>query len=255
LSTRNIRLTLAYDGSEFCGWQVQANGRTVQGVIEEALARMHGHPVRIQGAGRTDTGVHATGQVANFHSDLDSIEAGRWCLALNSYLPHDVRALESREADPGFNAKDSARLRAYTYYLYPARIGPPHIRRYCWKIDRRPDLAALNRLAAVFLGEHDFTTFAAAGDPGKGRARRVVSACFHPEGRFLVFRIAANSFVWKMVRSILGTMLEYEKEGRSPAELGSALAARDRSRAGTSAPARGLFLERVVYDDEPGYPA
>jgi tRNA pseudouridine38-40 synthase len=255
LPTRNIRLTLAYDGSEFYGWQVQASGRTVQGVIEEGLARMHGHPVRIQGAGRTDTGVHATGQVANFHTDLDSIEAARWCLALNSYLPHDVRALDSREVDPGFNAKESARLRAYAYYLYTAPIGPPHIRRYCWKIGRRPDLAALNRLAAVFLGEHDFTAFAAAGDPSKGKARRVLSACFHPEGPFLVFRIAATSFVWKMVRSALGTMLEFEKEGKSPEELRAVLAARDRSGAGSSAPARGLFLERVVYDGEPSYPA
>jgi tRNA pseudouridine38-40 synthase len=255
LPIRNIRLTLAYDGSEFCGWQVQARGRTVQGAIEEALARMHGHPVRIQGAGRTDTGVHATGQVANFYTDLDSIEATRWCLALNSYLPHDVRALDSREVEPEFNARDSARLRAYAYYLYAAPIGPPHVRRYCWKIVRRPDVAALNRLAAVFLGDHDFTTFAAAGDLGKSKVRRVVSACFHPEGLFLVFRIAATSFVWKMVRSLLGTMLEYEREGRTAAELASALEARDRLRAGTSAPARGLFLERVVYDGDPIYPA
>jgi tRNA pseudouridine38-40 synthase len=255
LPTRNIRLTLAYDGSEFCGWQVQANSRTVQGVIEEGLARMHGHPVRIRGAGRTDTGVHATGQVANFLTDLDSIEGPRWCLALNSYLPRDVRALDSREVEPDFNAKDSARLRAYAYYLFTPPIGPPHIRRYCWKIGRRPELAVLNRLAAVFLGGHDFTTFAAAGDPGKSRERRVLSACFHPEGPFLVFRIAATSFVWKMVRSILGTMLEYEKDGRTAADLAAALEARDRRLAGPSAPARGLFLERVVYDDDPGYPA
>jgi tRNA pseudouridine38-40 synthase len=255
LPIRNIRLTLAYDGSEFWGWQVQASGRTVQGVIEEALARMHGHPVRIQGAGRTDTGVHAIGQVANFHTDLDSIEGARWCLALNSYLPHDVRALASREAEPEFNAKDCARLRAYAYYLYAAPIGPPHLRRYCWKIVRRPDVAALNRLAAVLLGDHDFTTFAAAGDPGKSKVRRVVSACFHPEGPFLVFRIAATSFVWKMVRSLLGTMLEYEKEGRAPADFAAALEARDRQRAGTSAPARGLFLEHVVYDGDPINPA
>jgi tRNA pseudouridine38-40 synthase len=157
--------------------------------------------------------------------------------------------------EPEFNARDSARLRAYAYYLYAAPIGPPHVRRYCWKIVRRPDVAALNRLAAVFLGDHDFTTFAAAGDLGKSKVRRVVSACFHPEGLFLVFRIAATSFVWKMVRSLLGTMLEYEREGRTAAELASALEARDRLRAGTSAPARGLFLERVVYDGDPIYPA
>lgn len=251
---RNIRLTLAYDGSEFVGWQVQKNGRTVQGAVEQALARMHGHPVHLQGAGRTDTGVHATGQVANFHTDLDSVPGPRWCVALNSYLPHDVRALTSSEADPAFNAKGSARLRGYAYQLLPAGIGLPHLRRYCWKIPRRPDLAALNRLAAVFLGTHDFTTFAAAGDPSSSKVRRVLSSCFHPEGPFLVYRIAATSFVWRMVRSLLGTMIECERDGRNPVELAQALAACDRSRAGPSAPARGLFLERVVYDGDELFP-
>ncbi len=251
---RNIRLTLAYDGTEFSGWQVQKSQRTVQGAIEQALERMHGHPVRIRGAGRTDTGVHATGQVASFHTDLESIAADRWHLALNSYLPPDVRVLESREAQSDFHAKSSARLRVYAYRLLAAEVGPPHLRRYCWKVLRRPEVSSLNRLAAVFVGEHDFTTFASAGDTSRSKVRRVVSSCFHPEGPFLVYRIAATSFVWKMVRSLLGTMLEYETEGRSPAELAQALAARDRSLAGSSAPARGLFLERVVYDGEELFP-
>jgi tRNA pseudouridine38-40 synthase len=251
---RNIRLTLAYDGTEFAGWQVQKDQRTVQGSIEQALERMHGHPVRVLGAGRTDSGVHAIGQVANFHTDLDSIAAGRWHLALNSYLPPDVRVLDSREAPPEFHAKGSARLRVYAYHLLAGEVGPPHLRRHCWKILRRPEVSALNRLAAVFVGEHDFTTFAAAGDSGRSKVRRVVSSCFHPEGPFLVYRIAATSFVWKMVRSLLGTMLEYEAEGRPPAELAQALEARDRSLAGSSAPARGLFLERVVYDGEELFP-
>jgi len=250
----NFALVIEYDGTDFAGWQVQKNQRTVQGVIEQALERMHGHPVRIRGAGRTDTGVHATGQVANFPSDLDSIQGERWSLAMNSYLPPDVRVLESREAEPGFSAKESARLRVYAYYLLPAQIGPPHLRRFCWKILRRPGVEALNRLAAVFVGEHDFTTFAASGDSSRSKVRRVLSSCFYPEGPFLVFRIAATSFVWKMVRSLLGTMLEYESEGRPPADLGQALAACDRARAGSSAPARGLFLERVVYDGEELFP-
>ena len=251
---RHLRLTLAYDGTEFSGWQVQKSQRTVQGVIEQALERMHGHPVHIRGAGRTDSGVHATGQVASFPSDLDSIQAERWCLALNSYLPPDVRVLDSREVPPEFCAKKSARLRVYAYYLLAAQVGAPHLRRYCWKILRRPEVSALNRLAAVFVGEHDFTTFASAGDPSRSKVRRVVSSCFHPEGPFLVYRIAATSFVWKMVRSLLGTMLEYEADGRPSAELAQALAARDRGLAGASAPARGLFLERVVYDGEELFP-
>jgi tRNA pseudouridine38-40 synthase len=246
---RNIRVTLAYDGTEFSGWQVQKNARTVQGEIEEALRRMHDHPVRIQGAGRTDSGVHASGQVGNFITDLDSIEPSRWHIALNSYLPPDVRALDSREVDSRFNAKSSARQRVYCYYLYTGVVGPPHLRLYCWKIRWRPDLPRLNALTAVFLGEHDFTTFAAAGDVSKSKVRRVDTAGFFPEGPFLCFRVAASSFVWRMVRSLLGTILEYEQKGMSPKELAGALAARDRSQAGMSAPARGLFLERVVYDE------
>ncbi|UCF97146.1 MAG: tRNA pseudouridine(38-40) synthase TruA [Spirochaetaceae bacterium] len=247
---RNIRVTLAYDGTEFSGWQVQKNARTVQGEIEEALRRMHDHPVRIQGAGRTDSGVHASGQVGNFYTDLDSITPSRWHVALNSYLPPDVRALDSREVAFAFNAKNNARRRVYRYFLYTGSVGPPHLRLYCWKIRRRPELRRLNALAAVFLGEHDFTTFAAAGDLSKSKVRRVDTACFFPEGPFLCFKVAASSFVWKMVRSILGTILEYERNALSPADLAGALAARDRSRAGMSAPARGLFLERVVYDGD-----
>lgn len=247
---RNIRLTLAYDGTEFSGWQVQKNARTVQGDIEEALQRMHDHPVRIQGAGRTDAGVHASGQVGNFHTDLDSIATERWHIALNSYLPPDVRALSGREVDSAFNAKNDARQRVYRYYLYTGTVGPPHLRLYCWKIRHRPDLRRLNALAAVFLGEHDFTTFAAAGDVSKSKVRRVDSAGFFPDGAFLCFKAAASSFVWRMVRSLLGTILEYEQKGISPSELAQALAAKDRSRAGMSAPARGLFLERVVYDGD-----
>lgn len=249
---RNIRVTLAYDGTEFSGWQVQKNARTVQREIEESLRRMHGHPVRIQGAGRTDSGVHASGQVGNFFTDLDSIPPDRWAVALNSYLPPDVRALDSREEAVVFNAKNNAVQRVYRYFLYTGAVGLPHLRLYCWKIRHRPELGALNDLASVFLGEHDFTTFAAAGDSSRSKVRRVDTACFYPEGALLCFKVAASSFVWRMVRSLLGTILEYEQKGLPRSDLAEALAARDRSRAGMSAPARGLFLERVVYDGEPG---
>lgn len=249
MSVRTIRLTLAYDGTDYSGWQVQANARTVQGVIEEALERMHGHPVRIQGAGRTDSGVHATGQVGSFQTDLDSIAAERWQAALNSYLPRDIRVLQSGEAPAGFNAKSSALARAYGYYLFPGAAVPPHLCRYCWRVGRRPAVDRLNRLASVFVGTHDFTTFAAAGDPSRSKVRRVDASAFHPEGALLVYRVTASSFVWKMVRSLVGTMVEYEACGRSPADLAGALEGRRRELAGPSAPAWGLFLEKVLYDE------
>ena len=116
MAERNIKLTLAYDGTDFLGWQVQKKGRTVQGVMEEGLARMHGHPVHVLAAGRTDSGVHATGQVANFHSDIDSIASERFRDAVNAYLPPDVRVLASREAGPRFHARRSARLRPWSRF-------------------------------------------------------------------------------------------------------------------------------------------
>jgi tRNA pseudouridine38-40 synthase len=158
--------------------------------------------------------------------------------------------MDSMEAPETFNAKSDARQRVYRYYLYCGTVGLPHLRLYCWKIRWRPELRSLNALASVFLGEHDFTTFAAAGDVSKSKVRRVDTACFFPEGPFLCFKVAASSFVWKMVRSILGTILEYEQKALSPAALADALNARDRSQAGMSAPARGLFLERVKYDGD-----
>jgi tRNA pseudouridine38-40 synthase len=169
---------------------------------------------------------------------------------MNSYLPSDIRVVDSREADFAFDAKSSARMRSYAYYLVPAPVVPPHRRRYVWRIRTRPELARLNRLAAVFVGEHDFTTFAAAGDSSRSKVRRVYSSCFHPQGGGLVYRVSASSFVWKMVRSMLGTILEHEEGRLSPTALAEALAARDRSRAGMSAPPFGLFLERVEYDDD-----
>ena len=250
LPQRNIRLTLAYDGTDFFGWQVQKEGRTVQGVLEQALARMHGHPVHLQGAGRTDTGVHACGQVANFFTDLDSIPPERFRDAFNSYLPHDVRVLHSAAVPESFNAKSCALMRVYAYNLYVAPVVLPQYRRYCWRMRRAPDVALLNRLAAQLVGTHNFTSFAAAGDVTKSRVRRVAAASFYPQGPFLVFRISASSFLWKMVRIMLGTMVELEQEGSGPERLAEILRLQDRKIAGSTAPARGLFLERIIYDEE-----
>ncbi len=249
MQKRNIKVTVAYDGTDFSGWQVQKSGRTVQGVIEDALKRMHGYSVRVQGAGRTDSGVHASGQVANFFTDLDSIPDIKFGDAMNSYLPEDIRVLRSCEVDDAFNAKTSARMRIYKYYLYIAHAGMPYYSRYCWKIRRKPDIQNLNSMAAGLVGEHDFTTFGAAGDSSSSKVRLIYSACFYPEGPFLIFRMAASSFLWKMIRSLLGTLIELDQNGFGKKEMEEYLESRNRSRAGSTAPARGLFLERIVYDE------
>ena len=242
----NVMLTLAYDGTDFAGWQVQQGQRTVQGTLEAGLARMLGRAVRVRAAGRTDSGVHAVGQVANFSAAM-SFPAERWAVAVNSYLPPDVRVLAARPVAGDFDARRSALARAYHYQLLCGPVGLPHLRRYCYHVRRHLDLRYLNRAAAYLVGEHDFTVFAAAGDPSRSRVRRVLSAAFFPRAPYVVFRIVATSFLWKMVRSIVGTLLELAEIGTPAADVGRLLARRTRAEVGQTAPARGLFLERVWY--------
>ncbi len=248
MAERNIKLTIAYDGTDFLGWQLQKRGRTVQGVMQEGLARMHGHPVHVLAAGRTDSGVHATGQVANFRTDIDSIAPERFRDAVNSYLPRDVRVLASEAVRDGFHARRSARLRVYRYYTVNGPILLPHLRNYRHWVRRTLDLVRLNEMAAVLAGEHDFTCFAAEGDANHSKLRRVEVSAFHQEGDTVVYTIAATSFLWKMVRTIIGTLFMLEEQGLGSRELRLIMEAGLRSNAGGTAPARGLFLERVVYD-------
>jgi len=248
MAERNIRLVLAYDGTDFEGWQVQSRGRTVQGVLEEGLARMHGHPVRVLAAGRTDSGVHATGQVASFRTDIASIPGSRFRDAVNAYLPRDVRVLCSDEVAWEFHARRSARQRVYRYYTVCGPVLLPHLRAYRHWMRRSPDLARLNEMAAVLVGEHDFTCFSAEGDANHSKMRRVDVSAFHREGDTLVYTIAATSFLWKMVRTIMGTLFLLEEQGMGARELRLIMEAGSRANAGATAPAKGLFLERVVYD-------
>lgn len=222
--------------------------------MQEALSRMHGHPVRIVGAGRTDSGAHAVGQVANFHTELSSIPAERFRDAINSLLPRDLRVLSSEEEDPRFHARRSARLRVYRYYILSAPVCPPHLRNYCHWTRRRLDIMKLNGMASLLEGEHDFSSFSARGDTNKSKVRRVLASVFHAEGSFLVYTIAASSFLWKMVRTVMGTFLMLEEAGQGETELRRILDARSRFEAGETAPARGLFLERVVYDEDDAFP-
>ena len=248
MAERNIRLTLAYDGTDFEGWQVQKRGRTVQGVLQEGLERMHGHPVNVLAAGRTDSGVHATGQVASFRTDNETIPGPRFRDAVNSYLPRDVRVRDSAEAAWTFHARRSARQRVYRYYTVCGPVLLPHLRNYRHWVRRSLDLERLNEMAAALVGEHDFTCFSAEGDANHSKVRRVDVSAFHRDGETLIYTIAATSFLWKMVRTIMGTLLLLEEQGMGAREMRLIIDARSRANAGATAPARGLFLERVVYD-------
>lgn len=246
MSSRNIRLLIAYDGTDFCGWQIQKSDRTVQGVLEQALLCIEEKPVRVTVAGRTDSGVHATGQVANFRSE-STVPSERYCHALNSHLPRDVRVLRSEHVDEDFHARYSARARTYTYALYQSEVSHPLHQRYCLTVKRHLDMTRLNEFASVLLGVHDFTTFSAVGDQSKSKIREVRSACFYADGSFIRFKLEANAFLWKMVRSLTGTILEFLDNHREPEELAEILEACNRSMAGTTAPAKGLTLAKVFY--------
>jgi len=247
---RTIKLVIAYDGTDFCGWQKQDGNtgqRSVQAVIESALAHIHRHPVALTGSGRTDSGVHAAGQVANFHTDIDSIRPDRFVPALNGLLPQDVRVLEAGEVSADFHARFDARLRTYRYFFVCGRHALPHESRYALQLWRYPRIDLLNAYCRNLLGERDCSMFAGAGDSSKSRCRYIARAAFFVDGSRLVFEIGANAFLWKMVRSVAGTFLHYEECGTPPRELEDIIRRGDRSLAGPTLPPHGLFLWKVDY--------
>jgi len=245
-NTRNIKLIIAYDGTAFCGWQKQENDRTVQGVIETALEKLHEKPIVLTGSGRTDTGVHAVGQAANFYTDLESIEASRFVPALNSSLPHDVRILEACEVNHDFHARFSAKARLYRYQFLN-RNPLPHENRYNLRLNFTPNIELLNAYGRLLSGETDCSIFAGAGDTSKTKNRYIYRAYFYMEKDTLIFEICANAFLRSMVRSVAGTFLHYGEKNTPPEKLLEIINSKERSLAGPTLPPQGLFLWRVDY--------
>jgi len=244
---RNIKLLIAYDGTDFFGWQRLASNRTVQGVIENALEKIHKRPVPLTGSGRTDTGVHASGQVANFYTSIHSMEAGRFVPALNSLLPRDVRVLQACQMGHDFHARFDARLRTYRYYFITRPQALPWELRYAWHLRRQPDIRLLNEYTRLFRGEMDCSSFAVPGDKSKSRSRYISGAHFLVEGDTLVFEISANAFLWRMVRSVAGTLIRCEENGLSTGALQRIIDGRNYALAGPTAPPEGLFLWKIDY--------
>jgi tRNA pseudouridine38-40 synthase len=246
------RVTLEYDGTPFVGWQVQALGRSVQGSLTEAIRKFSGETVALRGAGRTDAGVHALGQVAHFDLartwPIDTVRA-----AVNFHLkPDPVAVLDCTIVPDGFDARFSAIARHYRYRVL-ARGAPPVLDRdRVWWVPQRMDVDAMAEAAQALVGRHDFTTFRAAGCQAKSPVKTLDRLAVRTEGQEICIEASARSFLHNQVRSMVGS-LKLVGEGKwRPADLGAALAACDRAACGPVAPARGLYLVRVDYAPAPG---
>ena len=258
---RNILLTISYDGTDFCGWQRQddaATGgeaeRTVQGEIEKALEKIHKQPTALYGSGRTDSGVHALGQAANFYSPVDSMPAENYVRALNAFLPSDVRIMAAREVPEDFSARKSATSRVYRYFIAAGDATSADNMRFSWLVKNyTPNLERLNKYCECLRGELDCSSFAASGDDSVSNNRYIDEAkFFFQKDRFgkelLVFQIEANAFLWKMVRTLTGTLVNLDKTGAPEDAMKKILEARDRKVAGVTAPPIGLFLYEIKFD-------
>jgi tRNA pseudouridine38-40 synthase len=253
---RNWKLVLAYDGTDFHGWQVQPDLPTIQGSLSGALERICGERVLPQGSGRTDTGVHALGQVASFRL-LAPIPPANLHRALNRALPEAIRVLSAEIAPPHFHARHSAVEKTYEYRIFREEICPPFLARYVYALNWPLNVEWMVAAASLVVGEHDFTSFA-ANDPDLGSrestaaaatdcVRTISESTWRMEGTELVYRVTGNGFLHHMVRNLVGTFLEVGRGALAANDIPAILAARSRSAAGPTAPARGLVLVRVGY--------
>jgi len=244
---RNIKLTLSYDGSGFSGWQVQPYQRTIQGAVEDALGIILNEKTRLYGAGRTDAGVHALGQVANLRTEnrIDCVGLHR---GLNALLPADVRIIDVRDAEEDFDARRSARSRLYMYFIVTADIMSPFGRNYAWHVRNCLDISAMQRAGGFLLGAHDFASFCGSGSDPEGTVREVIELSISkPHGCVIEFSIEANAFLRHMVRNIVGTLALVGRGKLDSDEMLGILDAKNRSSAGETAPPWGLYLKEVKY--------
>jgi tRNA pseudouridine38-40 synthase len=254
---RNLRLILSYDGADLAGWQVQPGRTTVQGALASAIGRLSGENVLPQGSGRTDAGVHALAQVASF-TTASTIPTDNWIKALNDILPPSIRVLEVTETAPEFHARKSARTKTYRYRIHRGAICPPFLARYVWHYPYPLEESAMVAAARVVVGEHDFTSFAAvdaerverieAGeDVHTTNIRTIFASSWTREGEELIYSVRGSGFLHHMVRNLVGTFLLVGKGAVSLEDLRRILDARERSAAGATAPASGLYLVEVEY--------
>lgn len=245
-----LKLTLEYDGAPFVGWQVQPEGPSVQGTVQAAVEKLCGAPARVTGAGRTDAGVHARGQVASLEPPRE-LPLPAWTGGLNGHLPPEVACVRAEEAPPGFDARRWARGKRYVYTLLRSPVRSPLWRGRAWEIRRPLDLLAMSAALAHLRGRHDFSALRASDCPARTTVREVRQLSIGvdplPDGELIELRIEATAFLKHMVRNLVGTLVEVGHGKRSPDSLRDLLESGDRTRAGPTAPPHGLVLDEVFY--------
>ncbi len=244
---RNIRLLIEYDGTRYQGWQVQAEGPTVQGVIEETVTRITGETIQLVGSGRTDSGVHAFGQVANFKTKsnlgVDSIQK-----ALNSLLPPDIVIQRAEEVEDGFHARRDSKSKVYEYQILNRNFRSVFRHGYAWHISHKLDLEEMRKATQILIGEHDFSSFRSVGSPTRTAVRKVIRAEWRQGRNGLIrFEIEASGFLKQMVRALVGTLVEVGRGKINSEGFKKILESKNRKVAGPTAPAQGLFLKEVKY--------
>jgi tRNA pseudouridine38-40 synthase len=250
--SRNIKLTLAYDGHDFAGWQIQPDRLTIQGTLVSVIEHITGEKTLPQGSGRTDAGVHALAQVATV-SLQSRIPIANLRKAMNDVLPESIRVLKAEEAPEDFHARKSAKAKTYEYRIFRAEMCPPFLARYVYHHPYPLDESAMREAADVVIGEHDFTSFAAVDPESRkeglevNNVRTIYSSEWQRSGDELRYRVRGNGFLHHMVRNLVGTFLMIGKGNLSMKDLKRILELRDRSAAAATAPASGLFLVSVEY--------
>ena len=245
---RRIRLIVAYDGTGYVGWQVQPNGVSIQYHLERALYELTGEQIRVEGSGRTDSGVHAKAQVAHFDTGV-RMAADKFAIAMNMHLPPDIRVLYSEECDPSFHARFSAKQKQYEYTVQIGAHADVFHRLTSLHLHYVPDFEAMQIAAKAVIGTHDFAAFKCSDSTMENTTRTIMQSEWVKNGSLWTYRVTGNGFLYNMVRILVGTMLEIGSGKRPANDMKHALEARDRSLAGATAPAHGLCLVRVCYPD------
>jgi tRNA pseudouridine38-40 synthase len=248
---RFFKATIAYDGSDYSGWQIQADRPSVQQTLEAAMQRITGEPTRVVASGRTDAGVHALGQVVSFATS-SRLSADELCRALNAHTPRDISVRDLSEVPEGFHAIRDTKSKRYRYVIDDHRLPDVFQRRYAWQVPQRLDVEAMARAACAIRGTHDFSSFEASGSERASSVRTVtdvqVTRGSGPLQDNILIEIEADGFLYNMVRNIVGTLVEVGRGARAENWVAEVLAAKDRKAAGPTAPSQGLFLVSVRYE-------